>query len=277
MNQYPQGYGVQAGAYPPAYPPQQQGYPQQPGYGYDAYGNPQMAAGMNQQMGMDSSLWTQQYNNPATGMQYRSFFDAGDFSRTGFLDQNGLATALMQAGESEVDQETIGLMITMFDEDGNGRIDFNEFNTLMNYLASTKQNYYTNAAANGGAGVTSRDIDAMAFNSHGQFMNEIGGNDMMERGILPNINPTNKQFFSLGNVIKIAIIIGILHTLYQKNKLPGFNKNQQQGHNNVGYTTPGYGHQQQQGGFGYNGQPPQQGGKMQGGIMGKIFSAFGHK
>eukprot|EP01111_Echinosteliopsis_oligospora_P018219 TRINITY_DN821_c0_g1_i1.p1 TRINITY_DN821_c0_g1~~TRINITY_DN821_c0_g1_i1.p1 ORF type:complete len:301 (-),score=100.18 TRINITY_DN821_c0_g1_i1:55-957(-) len=300
MNQYPpqQGY-VQAGSYPPyqqpGYPPQQPGYQQQ-GYSYDGQymgqqqqmggmGQQQMGMGMGQQMDMGmgqqqmgmgmgmgaASSWTQSYNNPSTAGVYRQFFDAGDFTRTGHLDQAGLRAALMQAGENEIDDETIPLMIMMFDVDGNGKIDFNEFNALMNYVNSTKQTYFTNAAANGGAGVTSRDIESMNYNTHSQFMNDVGGQDVMERGILPNINPTNKGFFTLGNVIKIAIIVGILHTLYQHNKLPFFNKNQQQ----VGYTTP-------QGGFNqYNNagyaQGQQQGGHKQGGILGRIFGGLGRK
>jgi len=120
----------------------------------------------------------------------------------------------------------------MFDVDGNSRIDFNEFNTLMNYVNSMKSNYINTAAANGGAGVTTRDIDSMLNNSHSAFMVNGGGQDMMTRGILPTINPASSGFFTLGNALKIAIIVGLLHTLYQHNKLPFITNNHVAGANN---------------------------------------------
>jgi len=244
-----------------------------------------MATGMGMQAGVPS--WAQQYNNPGTAGMYQQFFSAGDFSRTGFLDQNGLQAALIAAGENEIDQETVPLMIQMFDVDGNGRIDFSEFNTLMNYVNSMKTSYIQNAASTGGAGITTRDISSMMNGTHGQFMNEIGGEDaLMTRGILPTINPTTPGFFGLGNVIKIAIIIGLMHTLYQHNKLPFVTNHGAGSHNPAvgGQYAPaaGFAGQQQAYNTGYGqptmmtpgmgqpGMPP----KQHGGILGRIFSSF---
>jgi len=286
---YSQGY-VQAGV-----------YPQQPGLYSGAQGYLQQDMQQNLQQGYPQQAcsqqysWTNEFNNPGTAALYKQFFNAGDYSYSGHLDQNGLQTALLAAGETEIDPETVGLMIMMFDVDGNGRIDFNEFNSLMNYVNNAKASYVSSAAANGGVGVTTRDLNNMLNNTHGQFMNEVGGEEVMSRGILPTINPTTPGFFGMGNVIKIAIILGLMRTLYQHNKLPFINNaNVANTHvppvgvasGNPGYGQQPYGQQpygqqpygqqpygQQQA---YNtpagyGQPPQ---KTQSGILGRIFSAI---
>lgn len=259
---YPAGYPpqpqlqpvVQAGAYP-------QGYPPAPAYGQPQQGIPN---------------WASQYGGQQNPM-YANFFAAGDFTRTGYLDQAGLRAALAAAGEPPFDDETLEMMIMMFDTDNNRRIDFNEFTVLMGYVKSMEHTYASAAATTGGVG--SRDASMLMANTHGDFMNNIGGNDVMERGILPTINPSQQGFYSIGNFIKIAIVIGLLRTLYEHNKLPFFNnQNQGQGQNMGGFA------QQLQAQFGqqrpqqqYNqqygapGQPPQK----SGGILGHIMSFLG--
>jgi len=89
---YPQSNFVQAGSYPP-----------QQGLGLPLAPQSMMCGQQSSGMmpGMPSSIpsWAQQYNNPATAMMYRQFFDQGDFSRSGYLDQAGLQAALTAAGE----------------------------------------------------------------------------------------------------------------------------------------------------------------------------------
>jgi len=251
---------------------------------------PQQAGVMPQQIGgiplqaRTTPTWTSQYYTQDPN--YARFFEAGDFTRTGLLDSAGLQAALVAAGEPSFDPETIELMIMMFDVDHNQRIDYNEFTALMNYVNSMKYNYSAAAAANGGY-VGSRDASMIMSNTHGNFMNDIGGPAAMERGILPTVNPTQQGFFSFGNIVKIAIIVGVLRTLYEHNKLPFFsNQNssgqamgQQQQQYGGGYSQQQYGGQYGYGGVTQQGMTQQQTQtqpQKSHGILGRIFSSFGH-
>jgi len=223
--------------------------------------------------------WASQYC--AQDPMYASFFAAGDFSRSGYLDEAGLQAALTAAGETSLDSETIEMMILMFDTDNNRRIDYNEFSALMGYLNSMKNNYAATAAANGGV-VGTRDASMLLNNTHGAFVNNIGGADYVERGLLPTVNPSQQGFYSIGNFIKIAIIIGLLRTLYEHNKLPFINNSSYNaGGQAASYssTQTQYGGQYgQQGQYNQYGQPNYYGSsappaKSQG-LLGRIFSSF---
>lgn len=168
--------------------------------------------------------WTAQYGAFQDPM-YLRYFETGDFNRVGYLDENGLQAALAAAGVPALDPETVEMMIMMFDTDNNRRIDFPEFVVLMNYVNSMKSSYTRTATSNPGGVVGTRDASMLMSNTHGAFMSNIGGPDVVERGILPTINPSSQGFFSIGNFIKIAIIIGLMRTLYEHNKLPFFSNN----------------------------------------------------
>lgn len=276
MNYYGQNQQLPAG-YPPAgYPPAPIGQSLPAGY-------PPMQAGGSYSVAPGGlPNWATQYRSFGQDPMYAQCFAAGDFTRTGFLDEAGLQAALAAAGETSLDPETIEMMIMMFDADNNHRIDYNEFSTLMGYLNSMKGNYAT-AAANSGGAVGSRDISAIMNNTAGGYMNNIGGNDVVERGILPTVNPSAQGFYSLGNFIKIAVILGLLMTLYERNKLPFFNNNNQQQQAGGNFISQPM--QQQQAGYG--GVPsnsflpasqygmPTQGQQKSHGLLGRIFSGFG--
>lgn len=54
---------------------------------------------------------------------YMSFFQVGDYNRTGQLNAAGLQTALNAAGE-QIDYETAQVLMQTADQDGNGTIDY---------------------------------------------------------------------------------------------------------------------------------------------------------
>jgi len=157
----------------------------------------------------------------------RQFFEAGDFTRTGSLDVSGLQTAMNAAGE-QIDFETAQALMQTADQDGNGRVDFEEFTDLLDSVREVKASY------NGGAeGMSSRDIESYVSTN----------GDQTERGLLPTFLPTNQKFFTFGNFIKLAFVVGIGRKVYDhKHKKRIQNGTAGQGFNvfghNIGGTKP---------------------------------------
>jgi len=119
-NPAPGGYGAQPGGYGPQ--------PSAPG-GYGAqqgppggYGGPGYAAPPGQPM------------PPQQGANLQQIFGSVDKDRSGHINVNELQSALSNGTWQPFNPETIRLMISMFDKDGNGTINFHEFGSLWKYI-----------------------------------------------------------------------------------------------------------------------------------------------
>lgn len=198
---------------------------------------------------MDNSAMPPQYGAPQQGFAApqqayggyedlssngaRQFFEAGDFNRSGFLDVSGLQTALNAAGE-QVDFDTAQTLMQTADQDGNGRVDFGgepfetvcawnwkplEFVDLLDSVREVKSSY------NGGSdGMSSRDIESYVSTKWvfiplrtKNFFPTVHSGDQTERGLLPTFLPTNQKFFTFGNFIKLAFVVGIGRKIYDRN------------------------------------------------------------
>ncbi|KAM0755630.1 EF-hand [Meredithblackwellia eburnea MCA 4105] len=130
----PQGQfgGNQYGGGPPqqGYNPQQQGYGQQQG----GYGGPQQGGygggGYNQQQQGGYGGQQQQGGDP----QLRQWFNSVDLDRSGQISQMELKQALVNGDWSPFSDDTIKMLMNMFDTDRSGSIGFNEFQGLWEYV-----------------------------------------------------------------------------------------------------------------------------------------------
>ena len=120
---YGQGYQAPQGYQRPMAHQGMQGYPPQPGY---PSGPPQMAPhGMPAPPpGADPTLW--------------SWFITVDTDKSGQITANELKQALINGNWTQFNDETCRLMISMFDKDQSGTIDFSEFCNLWTYIQQWK-------------------------------------------------------------------------------------------------------------------------------------------
>ncbi|KAI7860553.1 hypothetical protein BDC45DRAFT_105084 [Circinella umbellata] len=127
---YNQGYNPQQQQQ--GYPPQQQGYPPQtPTQGHPP-GYPMQH--QQQQMrppppGADPQLWY--------------WFQAVDTDCSGFLTVDELQRALINGDWTPFNIETVRMMVSMFDTDNTGTIDFNEFTGLWRYIEDWQRCFRT--------------------------------------------------------------------------------------------------------------------------------------
>jgi len=70
----------------------------------------------------------------------RQIFDKWDTDHNGYITPNELQKAMHHLGEP-VSDEDIRLIMTMFDKEHTGRIDFAEFGQLYNYVSELKQEF----------------------------------------------------------------------------------------------------------------------------------------
>ncbi|OMH79649.1 Programmed cell death protein 6 [Zancudomyces culisetae] len=75
--------------------------------------------------------------------QLHYWFSAVDTNGNGSLDAGELQRALINGDWSPFDMETIRMMISMFDSDMNGTIDFKEFTRLWKYIEDWKKCFQT--------------------------------------------------------------------------------------------------------------------------------------
>ncbi|GAA5994044.1 hypothetical protein JCM5350_000058 [Sporobolomyces pararoseus] len=82
---------------------------------------------------------TMQYQQPyppqaSSEPPLRTWFDAVDLDRSGFITQIELKQALVNGDWQPFDDETVKMLMRLFDVDGSGTIGFNEFQGLWNYI-----------------------------------------------------------------------------------------------------------------------------------------------
>ena len=151
------GYGgyrptAPPGAYgAPTAPPGGQYRPQGPsaphGYGAPAGGYAAQPAGYGQQPGPPGGYGGPAYRPPVTQQpqqhtpDLQQLFTSADKDRSGQISSNELQAALSNGTWHPFNPETIRLMISMFDKDGNGTINFAEFGSLWNYIDSWQKTF----------------------------------------------------------------------------------------------------------------------------------------
>ncbi|KAJ1911495.1 hypothetical protein H4219_005922 [Mycoemilia scoparia] len=130
----PGGYGQNpyGGGAPP---PQQGGYGQQPGYG----GQSPYGGGGGGGAGYGSQGGSPQVAGVPSREQLYGWFQSVDSDRSGAIDAMELKAALVNGDWSHFSDGTIHLMVTMFDRDRSGTIDFNEFVSLWKYIEEWKK------------------------------------------------------------------------------------------------------------------------------------------
>ncbi|GAA5849939.1 hypothetical protein JCM3766R1_001925 [Sporobolomyces carnicolor] len=76
------------------------------------------------------------YPNPAQSSEppLRAWFDAVDLDRSGYITQIELKQALVNGDWQPFDDETVKMLMRLFDVDGSGTIAFQEFQGLWNYI-----------------------------------------------------------------------------------------------------------------------------------------------
>ncbi|OMJ27052.1 Programmed cell death protein 6 [Smittium culicis] len=127
-----------------------QGYNQNPGYGQQRPQGYGAQGGFGQQQGYGAAPppppRQQQANgpNPQISQQELYFwFQAVDTDRSGALDATELQRALINGDWSPFSIDTVRLMMTMFDRDMSGTIDFQEFAGLWRYIEDWKKCFRT--------------------------------------------------------------------------------------------------------------------------------------
>ncbi|KAI9270519.1 hypothetical protein BDA99DRAFT_501996 [Phascolomyces articulosus] len=122
---YNQGYPPQS-----PYPPQQQGYPPQtPTATPQGYPMQQQRPMRPPPPGADPQLWY--------------WFQAVDTDCSGFLTVDELQRALINGDWTPFNIETVRMMVSMFDTDNTGTIDFNEFTGLWRYIEDWQRCFRT--------------------------------------------------------------------------------------------------------------------------------------
>ena len=108
--------------------------------------------------------------------QVAQWFQAVDTDRTGTLDFNQLCYALRNGDNTAFRPETCRLMINMFDQDGNGVIDINEFQQIMNFLSTWRQSFDSfDQSRTGGlsAAEAHQAFTAMGFQVSAQLIGQV--------------------------------------------------------------------------------------------------------
>ncbi|KAJ6478890.1 EF-hand [Mycena sanguinolenta] len=78
---------------------------------------------------------------PPPGADHESWewFLAIDANRSGEIDADELQSALMNPDSSPFDMNTVTILITIFDDDKNGTIDFNEFAGIRQFIENWRK------------------------------------------------------------------------------------------------------------------------------------------
>lgn len=95
-----------------------------------SYGQPQQQGGGYPPVGSQGGGYPQQGGNS----QLRAWFDAVDLDRSGHITLIELKQALVNGDWQPFDDQTILMLMRIFDVDGNGTITYGEFEGLWNYV-----------------------------------------------------------------------------------------------------------------------------------------------
>jgi len=229
---YPQpGYGAPQGFAQPGYGAPAPGYgapapgygAPAPGYGADpygagaAYGAPQ---GYCQTPGYG---WTQSFQGNINFDAARAAFEKVDANHSGSIDWAELRHALSGIGYAH-DEETVKILMSMYDLDHSGSLDINEFTQLTGYLSQSGQNFNKHSQLAGAPeGTMSQNQVFDALNAqHGGFLNRIGGSTFIQ-SIIVHFDRHRTGYITLGVFLAIAAFIGVLRVLHERNKLPNEN------------------------------------------------------
>ncbi|PVU94046.1 hypothetical protein BB561_002838 [Smittium simulii] len=143
------GYGAPPNNGPTSRPPPAQGYGQSYGSSYNPGNNPRPSPGygQNQNAGGFRPAARPPPPNPQSmdpqQQQLYYWFVAVDTDRSGVLEADELQRALINGDWSPFSIDTVRLMITMFDADLSGTIDFYEFCGLWRYIEDWKKCFRT--------------------------------------------------------------------------------------------------------------------------------------
>ncbi|KDE09786.1 hypothetical protein MVLG_00185 [Microbotryum lychnidis-dioicae p1A1 Lamole] len=149
----PSGYGQPQGQYG-----QQQHYGQPP---QQAYGQPPQQAYAAPQAGA--------YGGGADQQQLQQWFNSVDLDRSGAITHIELKQALMNGDFTPFSDETIKMLLNMFDNDRSGTVGFNEFAGLWNYIKEW-QNVFRTFDRDRSGTIESYEL-ANALNSFGFALN----------------------------------------------------------------------------------------------------------
>jgi len=79
---------------------------------------------------------------PGADPQLWDCFTKADLDHSGFINHMGLERALINIGDwTPFDHKTIRLLMTLFDNDRDGRINFNEFAALWRYIKDSQKTF----------------------------------------------------------------------------------------------------------------------------------------
>jgi Ca2+-binding EF-hand superfamily protein len=199
-----QGYGA---------PPQQQGYGSVQGYqakpqtGYGTtqtgYGAPPQQSGYGTTQGYGVQP-PQQQNS-----QLSQWFNAVDKDHSGSISSYELRNALSQSG-LPFDEDVARKMVRMFDRDGNGTIDFNEFCSLHAYLTQMKGAFY--AVDTDKSGFLDYQEVERAVQQAGYRLNQ-----MVLQKIFRQFDTLKQGKLNFDGYIKLCIYLGTVRQIFQVN------------------------------------------------------------
>lgn len=108
--------------------------------------------------------------------QLLQWFQMVDTDRTGMLNFEQLCYALRNGDNTAFRPETCRLMVNMFDQDGNGQIDINEFQQIMGYLNQWRMSFDSfDSRRSGGldAGEAHQAFVSMGYQVSAQFVQQV--------------------------------------------------------------------------------------------------------
>jgi len=245
--QYPpsSGYGAPSG-----FPPQQQQVPysQAPGgYPQQQVPVPQSGGPGQRQYGIPS--WMQQgtmqsnYSND----QMWQWFQMADTSRNGSISPRELQRALAGAGFTYT-IEMCQQMVDMFDMNGSGDIDFQEFKGLFNYIQQMQNAY--NQYGSGGY-MNSTNIQSALYTHPSIATAQSRGIDV--NSVLSSFGSSSGRNLNFMEFLTIALAVG---KLLSRSGAPSGGSKYGSSYGQQQYA-PQYGQQYGYGAPGYGGYPPQ--------------------
>jgi len=132
------------------------------------------------------------------------------------------------------DEETVKILMSMYDLDHSGSLDINEFTQLTGYLSQSGQNFSKHSSLGGAPPGTMSEnqvFEALAA-QHGGFLNRIGGSVFVQ-SLIVHFNRHRTGYIALGVFLAIVAFIGVLRVLHERNKLPAENFEDPNQHQNI--------------------------------------------